>query len=175
MMEQINNIIRKKVAEDFVFKDKEFETLGIKLKEEVDSIFSRSIAIREVDCGSDNSTEIELVNLTMPHYDVERFGISFVASPRHADVLIVTGSVTHNMEIALKKVYEATPGPKWVIAVGDDACNGGIFKNTYAVNNGVEEIIPVDFKIPGNPPTPTDIIKGLLGFMEKIRKQKTKE
>lgn len=172
MKKLTKNIFERKVTENFIFKDEEFEKYGIKLKKEVDTIFGKSLAIREVDCGSDNSVEIELVNLTMPHYDIERFGISFVASPRHADVLIVTGAVTHNMENALKKVYDATPNPKWVIAVGDDACNGGIFKNTYAVNNGVEEIIPVDIKIPGNPPTPVEILKGMLAFMEKIKKQK---
>jgi len=164
-------LLKKKITENLVFRDEEFEKYGIKLKEKVDSIFGRSIAIREVDCGSDNSIEIELVNLTMPHYDIERFGISFVASPRHADILIVTGAVTHNMEIALRKVYDATPAPKWVIALGDDACNGGIFRDTYAVNNGVEDILPVDIKIPGNSPSPIEIIKGILALMDNIKKQ----
>jgi len=163
-------MIFKNTTEDIYFKDKEFEKIGIKLKKNIDSIFGKSLAIREIDSGSDNSTEIELVNLTMPHYDIERFGISFVASPRHADVLIVTGAVTHNMEIALKRTYEATPNPKWVIALGDDACDGGIFKNSYAVNNGVDDVIPVDIKIPGNPPSPKEIIKGLLALMNKISK-----
>jgi Ni,Fe-hydrogenase III small subunit len=156
------------VTEEFRFTDEEFEKVGIKLKEKVDKVFSRSLAIRELDAGSDNSPEIELVNLTTPHYDVERFGISFVASPRHADVLIVTGAITRNMETAAKKTYEAMPHPKFVVAVGDDACDGGIFKDSYAVLGGADRLFHVDVKIPGNPPTPTEILKGLLALMEKI-------
>ncbi len=163
-MKTINNLFQKKSTEDF-----EFEEIGIKLKKKIDKIFGRSLAIREVDSGSDNSPEIELVNLTTPHYDIERFGISFVASPRHADVLIVTGPVTHNMATALKKTYEATPSPKIVIALGDDACNGGIWKDSYAVLGGVDKVIPVDLKIYGNPPTPKQILQGLLELMKKIR------
>lgn len=165
-------IFKKKVTEEIHFQDKVFEQVGIDLKKKVDRIFARSLAIREVDTGSDNSPEIELVNLTAPHYDVERFGISFVASPRHADVLLVTGPVTHNMAAALKKVYDATPDPKFVIAVGDDACDGGIFKDSYAVLGGVDKVLPVDLKISGNPPTPTQILKGLLALMNKIELQK---
>ena len=153
------------------YEKEKFDKLGIKLKKKINSIFGKSLAIREVDTGSDNSTEIELVNLTTPHYDIERFGITFVASPRHADALIVTGAVTHNMEEALKSAYEATPSPKFVIAVGDDACNGGLFQNTYAVKGGVDKVIPVDMKIEGNPPTPKQIIIGLLAFMDKIKEK----
>lgn len=171
MKQAILNLIRKKNTED-VCRDEEFEKEGIKLKRQIHAIFGRSLAIREVDTGSDNSTEIEMVNLTTPYYDIERFGISIVASPRHADVLVVTGAVTHNMAIALKKTYEATPSPKLVIALGDDACDGGIFKNTYAVLGGVSKVIPVDIKIPGNPPKPIDILNGLLSLMETIRKRK---
>lgn len=170
MIEQLSNFFSAKKTEKVEFSDKEFEEVGIKLKENIDCIFGRSLFIREVDAGSDNSPEIELVNLTAPHYDIERFGVSFVASPRHADVLIVTGAVTHNMELALKKTYEATPHPKLVIALGDDACNGGIFKDSYAVVGGVDKVIPVDLKIAGNPPTPKEILKGLLALMRKIRK-----
>lgn|SRR3989338_3013569 len=166
-MKAINNLFQKKQTEDF-----EFEEIGIKLKKKIDKIFGRSLAIREVDSGSDNSPEIELVNLTTPHYDIERFGVSFVASPRHADVLIVTGPVTHNMAVAVKKTYEATPSPKMVIALGDDACNGGIWKDSYAIVGGVDKVIPVDLKIYGNPPTPKQILQGLLELMEKIRAQK---
>ncbi|MEK6899530.1 MAG: NADH-quinone oxidoreductase subunit B family protein, partial [Nanoarchaeota archaeon] len=143
----------------------------IKLKQKIDSIFGRSLAIREVDTGSDNSPEIELVNLTTPYYDIERFGVSFVASPRHADALIVTGPVTHNMAVALRKTYDATPSPKLVIALGDDACDGGIFKGSYAVLGGVDKVIPVDLKIPGNPPTPKQILQAILELMDKIKKQ----
>lgn len=159
------------ITEDIEFKDKEFEQLGIKLKNKIDSIFGRSLAIREVDSGSDNSPEIELVNLTTPYYDIERFGISFVASPRHADALIVTGPVTLNMLGAVQKTYEATPEPKLVIALGDDACGTGLFKDSYAVVGDVSKVIPVDLKIPGNPPTPREIIKGLLALMDKIKKK----
>lgn len=173
MASAISNIFGKKKTENFRFTDSEFEELGLKLKKEIDSIFGRSLAIREVDSGSDNSCEIELVNLTMPYYDVERFGVSFVASPRHADVLAVTGAVTQNMAVAVKKTYDATPSPKLVIAIGDDACNGGIFADSYAVLGGADKIIPVDFKIPGNPPPPKDILKGLLALMKVIRNRKS--
>ena len=138
---------------------------------EINRVFARSIAIREIDCGSDNAAEIELSNLSAPHYDVERFGISFVASPRHADILLVTGVVTHGMREALIKTYEATPEPKFVIAVGDDACTGGIFKGSYAVVGPVDSVLPVDLKIPGNPPTPTEIISHLLIFMQSFQKR----
>jgi Ni,Fe-hydrogenase III small subunit len=162
-----------KVTEPITFHDEEFEKLGVQLKGNITAIFGRSLAIRELDSGSDNSTEIEMVNLTTPYYDVERFGITFVASPRHADILAVTGAVTHNMEIAVKKTYTAMPAPKFVIAVGDDACNGGIFaEGAYAVNGGVDNIIPVDLKIPGNPPTPLDILQALHGFMAVLAKGK---
>ncbi len=169
MVNAIFNICKPKVTEEL--KDNEFEQLGIKLKQKIDSIFGRSLAIREVDTGSDNSPEIELVNLTTPYYDIERFGVSFVASPRHADALIVTGPVTHNMAVALRKTYDATPSPKLVIALGDDACDGGIFKGSYAVLGGVDKVIPVDLKIPGNPPTPKQILQAILELMDKIKKQ----
>lgn len=147
----------------------EFEAIGVKLREKIHSVFGRSLAIREVDSGSDNCAEIEMVNLTTPYYDVERFGITFVASPRHADVLAATGPVTINMELALRKTHEAMPSPKLVMAIGDDACDGGIFKGTYAVRGGVDKVLPVDLKIPGNPPTPKEIIAALLALMSSIR------
>ena len=171
MFQAIKNIIKPKITEKIVFKDEEFEKLGLELKSEISKVFGRSLAIREVDTGSDNSPEIEMVNLITPYYDIERFGISIVASPRHADVLVVSGAITHNMEIPLKKTYDATPAPKFVVALGDAACDGGIFKNTYAVNGGVDKIIPVDMKIPGDPPTPLEIMKGLLALMRKIKMQ----
>jgi len=169
MLKQFSRIFQPKLAERYA--DKDFEALGIELKQSISSVFGRSLAIREVDSGSDNAAEIELVNLTTPYYDIERFGVSFVASPRHADVLVITGSVTHNMEIAVRKTYEAMPYPKLVVAVGDDACDGGIWKNTYAVNGGADRVIPVDIKIPGNPPTPREIMLGLLALMKSIRKK----
>ncbi len=160
-------------TENLMDTDLEFDALGFKLKEKIHSVFGRSLAIREVDSGSDNSAEIEMVNLTTPYYDVERFGVTFVASPRHADVLAATGPVTLNMELALRKTYEAMPSPKLVIAVGNDACDGGVFKGTYAVRGGVDKVIPVDLKIPGNPPTPKAIIAALLGLMSRIRDQRS--
>jgi len=171
MTNAILNILKPVVTEDVRFTDEEFESLGFKLKERVDKVFARSLQIRELDSGSDNSAEIELVNLTAPHYDVERFGVSFVASPRHADVLLVTGAVTLNMEVAVRKTYDAMPSPKFVVAVGDDACFGGVFKDSYAVAGGVDKVLPVDLKIPGNPPTPKEILRGLLALMERIGKQ----
>jgi Ni,Fe-hydrogenase III small subunit len=171
MSKALRNFFEKKVTEDFEFKDEEFEKLGVQLKEGVDKIFGRSLAIRELDAGSDNSVEIELNNLSTPYYDVERFGISFVASPRHADVLLVTGAITCNMEIAAKKTYEAMPSPKFVVAVGDDACGCGIQNGSYAVLGGADRVFYVDLKIPGNPPSPREIIKGLLVLVNEIDKQ----
>jgi Ni,Fe-hydrogenase III small subunit len=174
MAKQVSNAFRKKKTEIIIFTDEEFEELGLVLKKEIDRVFGKSLAIRELDSGSDNSTEIELVNLTTPHYDVERFGISFVASPRHADILVVTGAVTVNMEIAAKKTYEAMPSPKFVVAVGDDACGCGILNDSYAVLGGADKILPVDLKIPGNPPSPKEILKGMLALMKKIKSQEKK-
>ena len=151
--------------------DEELAGLGIELRTKINTIFGRSLAIRELDSGSDNATEIEMVNLTTPYYDIERFGVTFVASPRHADMLAITGAVTHNMQIAIKKTYDAMPSPKLVVAIGDDACDGGIFKNTYAVLGGVEKIIPVDLKIPGNPPSPKQILSALVVLMSNLRSQ----
>ena len=168
-MNPIKNIFKKKATEDIAF-----EKTGFKLKKEIDSVFGRSLAIRALDTGSDNSSGIELNNLCFPHYDVERFGISFVASPRHADVLMVTGYVTKNMAEAAKKTYEAMPEPKFVIAVGDDACGMGIFNESSEVLGGIEKLFFADLKIPGNPPTPHEILTGLLSFTCEIKKHKNR-
>ena len=128
----------------------------------------RSLAIREVDAGSCNGCELEIHALNNAFYDLERFGLRFVASPRHADVLLVTGPVTKNMREALARTYRATPDPKWVVAVGDCAVNGGIFAGSYAVEGGVRSVIPVDLHIKGCPPTPEDLLKGLLALLEGI-------
>src|SRR5215510_4742467 len=125
----------------------------------------RSLAIREVDAGSCNGCELEIHALNNAFYDLERFGIRFVASPRHADVLLVTGPVTRNMREALKRTYDATPEPKWVVAVGSCAADGGIFAGSYAVEGGVKEVIPVDLHIRGCPPSPMDLLKGLLALL----------
>ncbi|MFA5629584.1 MAG: NADH-quinone oxidoreductase subunit B family protein [Dehalococcoidales bacterium] len=171
----VKNFFGRKVAEDISPEQIDFEKTGFELKENIDSIFGRSLAIRELDSGSDNAAEIELNNLGTPHYDIERFGISFVASPRHADVIVITGAVTHNMAQAVKKTYNAMPQPGFVIAVGDDACDGGIYKDSYAVLGGADKILPVDIKIPGNPPTPLEIMKGLLALTEAIKQQNRKK
>src|SRR5467141_4128880 len=126
----------------------------------------RSLSIREVDAGSCNGCELEIHALNNAFYDLERFGLHFVASPRHADVLLVTGPVTRNMREALERTYNATPDPKWVVAVGDCAVDGGIFSGSYAVVGGVEQVIPVDLHIRGCPPRPIELLKGLLTLLE---------
>jgi Ni,Fe-hydrogenase III small subunit len=126
----------------------------------------RSLAIREVDAGSCNGCELEIHALNNAFYDLERFGFSFVASPRHADVLLVTGPVTKNMREALERTYAATPDPKWVVAVGNCAFDGGMFAGSYAVEGGVSAVIPVDLHIKGCPPTPVALLTGLLALIE---------
>lgn len=141
---------------------KDYELLGTELKEKISKEFSRSLNIREVDAGSCNGCDNEVNALNSPYNDIERFGIHFVASPRHADMLLVTGPVTRNMEEALIKTYNATPSPKLVVAVGACACSGGTFKGSYAVRNGIDTLLPVDVYIPGCPPRPQAIIYGIL-------------
>ncbi|MDD5142122.1 NADH-quinone oxidoreductase subunit NuoB [Methanoregula sp.] len=167
MVNVLSCLLKRKVTADVTVRDEEIEALGREIRREVDAVFGGSLAIRELDTGSDNSAEIEINNLTNPYYDIERFGITFAASPRHADVLLVTGAVTHNMVAAAKKTYDAMPTPKFVVAVGDDACNGGIFAGSYAVLGGAEKIFPVDLKIMGNPPAPKEILAGLLALMRQ--------
>jgi Ni,Fe-hydrogenase III small subunit len=125
-------------------------------------LFGRALGIREVDAGSCNGCEIEISGLMSPVYDSERFGFHFVASPRHADLLLVTGPVTRNMEVPLRKTFEATPSPKLVVAVGDCAHTCGVFKGSYAVAGSVDQIIPVDVFVDGCPPEPADILRGIL-------------
>jgi Ni,Fe-hydrogenase III small subunit len=126
----------------------------------------RSLAIRQVDAGSCNGCELEIHALNNAFYDLERFGFRFVASPRHADVLLVTGPVTKNMREALERTYRATPDPKWVVAVGDCAFDGGIFAGSYAVVGGVSNVIPVDLHIGGCPPSPNHLLQGLLALLD---------
>jgi Ni,Fe-hydrogenase III small subunit len=123
-----------------------------------------------VDAGSCNGCELEIHAMNNVFYNCERFGIHFTASPRFADVLLVTGPVSHNMEIALRRTYNATPAPKIVVAVGDCGCNGGIFGESYASLGGIDKVIPVDLKIPGCPPTPMDLLTGLLRVMDNMGK-----
>src|SRR5215468_2206191 len=130
----------------------------------------RSLSIREIDAGSCNGCELEIHALGNAYYDLERFGLRFVASPRHADVLLVTGPVTKNMRMALERTYDATPNPKWVVAVGDCARDGGCFAGSYAVVGGVSAVVPVDLHIPGCPPPPLEILRGLLALLQVTAK-----
>jgi Ni,Fe-hydrogenase III small subunit len=127
----------------------------------------RSLSIRQVDAGSCNGCELEIHALNNAFYDLERFGLRFVASPRHADVLLVTGPVTKNMTEALRRAYNATPDPKWVVAAGACAADGGIFAGSYAVTGGVKDVIPVDLHIPGCPPAPRALLQGLLALLTR--------
>jgi Ni,Fe-hydrogenase III small subunit len=141
--------------------------LGHAVKERAANLFGRSLHIREVDAGSCNGCEVEIVGLNSPVYDLERFGIHFVASPRHADMLLVTGPVSRNMELALRKTYEATPAPRLVVAAGACGCSGGIFGQNYASLGGVDRVLPVDVYIPGCPPNPHALLHGILLAMDR--------
>ncbi len=143
----------------------ELIALGKNIQNEVKRLFRGSLAIRQIDAGSDNACEQELVALSNAFYDIERFGIHFVASPKHADMLFVTGPVTRNMEEPLKRAYNATPDPKIVVAVGDDSIGGGIYRDSYAISNSVDTIIPVHYHIPGDPPSPKIILFHLLKIL----------
>ena len=149
--------------------EKSYDQIGNELKEKIQKMFGRSLAIRQVDAGSCNGCEIEIAALNNPIYDIERFGIHFVASPRHADVLLVTGPASRNMTIALLRTYEATPDPKIVIAVGACACSGGIFGDTYATTGGIDKVVPVDVYIPGCPPRPEILLQGLLLAVNRMK------
>lgn len=151
-------------------KDADFEKIGEEISVIVKKLYNgRSLRIRAVDAGSTNAEEIELTALNNAYYDIDRFGLSFVASPRHADMLFVTGPVTRNLERALLTTYEAAPQPCIVVAIGDGACNGGIWKDSYAVVGAVENVIPVHLKILGDPPTPTEILQGVLTVLKNIK------
>jgi Ni,Fe-hydrogenase III small subunit len=145
------------------------EGVGQQIKERAAKMFGRSLHIREVDAGSCNGCEIEIVGLNSPIYDIERFGVHFVASPRHADMLLVTGPVTRNMELALRKTYHAMPDPRLVVAVGACGCSGGIFGQNYATCGGVDSTVPVDVYIPGCPPNPHALLHGILLAMGRIQ------
>ncbi len=142
---------------------------GRKLDREIHRVLGRSLAIREVDAGSCNGCELEIIALNNPLYDIERFGIHFVASPRHADMLLVTGPVTRNMEMALRKTYDATPDPKVVVAVGACGISGGLFGTNYATCGGVDRVLPVDIYVPGCPPRPEALLHGILMAVGRLR------
>lgn len=142
------------------------DELGARLHKATRARLGRSLSIREVDAGSCNACELEIHAVNNPIYDLERFGIRFVASPRHADVLLVSGPVTRNMREALYRTWDAMPDPKWVVACGACAIDGGLFKDSYAVTGGVSDVIPVDLHIPGCPPRPAELLAGLLALLE---------
>jgi Ni,Fe-hydrogenase III small subunit len=148
----------------------DLDTAGAEVRRVLDDLYGgRSLRIRAVDAGSTNAEELELLALGNAYYDLERFGLSFVASPRHADILMVTGPVVRNLERALRTTYEAAPQPCLVVAVGDGACTGGIWRGSYAVVGGVEDVIPVHIRIPGDPPSPADILQGLARGLRSAR------
>jgi Ni,Fe-hydrogenase III small subunit len=162
-----NNVVSGIVTEAAPAPDETaLAQLADKLDREAQQRLGRSLAIREVDAGSCNGCELEIHALNNAFYDLERLGLKFVASPRHADVLLVTGPVTKNMREALNRTYNATPDPKWVVAVGDCAVDGGLFAGSYAVEGGISKVVPVDLHIKGCPPDPMILLKGLLALIE---------
>lgn len=162
----LKSLIQLPLTEPAPSPDREMlDELGAALSRAARRRLGRSLAIREVDAGSCNGCELEIHALNNAYYDIERFGLRFVASPRHADVLLVTGPVTRNMREALERTYSATPGPKWVVAAGDCAIDGGCFAGSYAVVGGVSAVIPVDLHVRGCPPAPVDLLKGLLALL----------
>jgi Ni,Fe-hydrogenase III small subunit len=161
------SLLRRPLTEATPVADDEMlAELGASVDRAARRRLGRSLSIREVDAGSCNGCELEIHALNNAFYDLERFGLRFVASPRHADVLLVTGPVTRNMREALERTYNATPDPKWVVAVGDCAVDGGLFAGSYAVVGGVSRVVPVDLHIRGCPPRPVELLKGLLTLLE---------
>ena len=163
-------ILRTPAVTEVVRQDPEAQVAVVarQIGERARKLFGRSLHIREVDAGSCNGCELEISALSNPYYDMERFGLHFVASPRHADCLLVTGPVTRNMAEPLRRTYEATPDPKIVIAIGDCAINCGVFKDSYAVVGGVDKVIPVNVFVPGCPPEPVDILRGILSALDRL-------
>jgi Ni,Fe-hydrogenase III small subunit len=141
--------------------------VGRALEGRIRRLYGRSLTIREVDAGSCNGCELEIHALNNAVYDCERFGLKFAASPRHCDVLMVTGPVTRNMKVALERTYAATPDPKWVVAVGDCACGCGVFEGSYAVVGAVDKVVPVDLHVKGCPPRPIELLRGLVALVDK--------
>src|SRR5262249_42284376 len=150
-------------------EDEQIEIIVRQIDARVRKLLGRSLHIRQVDAGSCNGCELEISSLTNPYYDLERFGLHFVASPRHADCLLVTGPVTRNMAEPLRRTYEATPAPKLVVAAGDCARDAGIFRGSYAVVGGVNTVVPVDVHVDGCPPTPRALLEGLLALLAGLR------
>jgi len=167
MLRILNKIRKTGIITETVSPDPDLESLGIELRRLVDRHMRGSFAIRVVDAGSCNACELEIHALNNAYYDVERYGVHFVASPRHADALLVTGPVSRHMAAALRSTYEAIPSPKWVIAMGDCTVDGGEFGCNYATVGSVERIVPVDLVIPGCPPPPEVLVRGLLALLQQ--------
>ncbi|TCJ20235.1 NADH-quinone oxidoreductase subunit NuoB [Parasulfuritortus cantonensis] len=151
-----------RVSEPAPAADPALRTRVQALQAEILRVFGQAVAVRHVDAGSCNGCELEIHALNAPQYNIEGLGVKFAASPRHVDVLLVTGPVSRNLETALKRTYEATPEPKWVVAMGDCGCTGGLFGASYAACGRVADVIPVDVEVPGCPPTPTALLQGIL-------------
>ncbi|MDD4907686.1 MAG: NADH-quinone oxidoreductase subunit B family protein [Candidatus Omnitrophica bacterium] len=160
----LKGVVTRQIEPEF---SREVEAVGNELKILIRGKFGKSLNIREVDTGSCGACESEIISANNPIYDLQRFGINFVASPRHADALLVTGPLSKNMLLALKRTYEAMPEPKFVITAGDCALDGGIFKGSYYTEGAVKDILPVMLHIPGCPPSPLAIIKSLLDFLKQ--------
>ena len=160
------------VTEDVPSGPDEAITVVRAIDERARRLLNRAIGIRHVDAGSCNGCELEITGLLGPHYDLERFGLHFVASPRHADLLLVTGPVTRNLEVPLRKTWEATPDPKLVVAVGDCADDCGVFTGSYAVAGRVGDVIPVDVIVRGCPPEPIAILKGILTALGRVEAER---
>lgn len=162
----LNSLLKRPLTEPAPpADDPEIAGFAAKLERTARSTLGRSLSIRLVDAGSCNACELEINALGNAYYDFERFGLRFVASPRHADVLLVTGPVTKNMSEALLRTFNAMPAPKWVVGAGGCALDGGLYAGGYACLGGVSTVLPVDLHIPGCPPTPLDILKGLLALL----------
>jgi len=171
-MQLFAKILKVGLVTEPLAADGEAVELATQVQTKTQKLLGRAVAIREVDAGSCNGCEIEITGLTSPVYDLERFGLHFVASPRHADMLLVTGPVTRNMEVPLLKTYEATPAPKLVVAVGDCEKHCGVFKGSYAVIGSVGDVIPVDAFVPGCPPEPAEILRGILAALGRLPQKK---
>ena len=166
-MQLFAKILKVGIVTEPLAADHEALELARQVEAKTQKLLGRALGIRQVDAGSCNGCELEITGMTSPVYDLERFGLHFVASPRHADMLLVTGPVTRNMEEPLRKTYEATPAPKIVVAVGDCAQTCGVFKGSYAVAGSVDTVIPVDVFVHGCPPEPADILRGILAALDR--------
>jgi Ni,Fe-hydrogenase III small subunit len=163
MWKTIKQIARTGIATEPAPQDSGgLQVAATDIQSEILDIVGQALAIRQVDAGSCNGCELEIHALNNPYYNIEGLGIKFVASPRHADMLLVTGPVTRNMAVALRRTYDATPAPKLVVAIGDCGCSGGIFGESYASCGRVSNVIPVDVTVPGCPPPPIEILRGIL-------------